>query len=491
MEAVIVAIEIGIGPGYGFRIIGRADSAVRESYHRVRSALASCGKKFPGNKMVVSMGPAHLRKAGSSFDLAIAIGVLLASAQVQPKDGQEYLFLGELSMDGGLKPVQGLLACLASASEQGCGPIIIPECQLPEASLVPGLQVFGAGHLSEVMEFLQGIGQLRSPQPSLIGSAEDGNLPVQELSDVRGQFLGKRALEIAAAGGHHLILLGKEGIGKTLLAERLPHLLPPLNEMEMLEVARMFSIAGKSRPVNSGFQRPFRRPHHTIGRAAFLGGGSLPLPGEVTLAHHGILFLDEMQLFRKEILNMLRIPLEEGRIRLNRLHYNGEYPCNFLLVGSANYCSTDQGNGTSEQKRDRESVLFSPVLDRIDLQVILSEYVPNSETERGPSTREVRNRVMACRRIQEQRFQNRSDVGVNGRIPFEYLDYYCPLGENEQRFLETVARRMGFSARARDRMLRVSRTIADLDGKEHIGIKHLAEAVQFRNLDRKDEVKLP
>ncbi len=489
MDAVAVSVEVGIGPGYGFRIIGRVDSAVRESYHRIRSAFAACGKKFPGNKIVVSMGPAHLRKSGSAFDLAIAVGVLLASSQVVKKNRPAYLFLGELSMDGELRPVQGLLACLASACEQGYSRIIIPDSQLSEASLVPGLQAVGAGHLSEVIEFLEGNRELRSARFPVAGVAADGNARIPDLCDVRGQALGIRALEIAAAGSHHLILLGKEGTGKTLLAERLPYLLPPLNESERLEVARLLSVAGIRLPAELAFSRPFRRPHHTIGRAAFLGGGALPLPGEITLAHHGVLFLDEMQLFRKEILNMLRIPLEEGRIRLSRTHHSCDYPCEFLLVGSANFYGPGLDGKDFEQKRDTGSVLSSPVLDRIDLQVYLSDYVPGPGSDRGPCTSEVRDRIRTCRQIQEQRFRKYPDVSLNGRIPLEYLDYFCSLGDKERRFLETVARQLGFSARARDRIRRVARTIADLDGKECIGLKHLAEAVQFRNLDRKQVVK--
>lgn len=477
LDSYVASIEVAVSPGYGFRIIGQPESSARESYHRIRSALGYMGKRIPGKKITVSLSPSHIKKTGTLFDVPIAIGLLLATGQIENRREEESVFLGELGLDGRIKPGRGAVATVLGALDFGFSQFVLPTLNASESSVVPGARLMAADHLWQVIDYLEGRRELKTCTKSALLSGRRPKKSPPDLKDIQGQAEAVRAAEVAAAGGHHILLLGAQGTGKSLIAERIPHLLPPLDKDEAIEVARIYSAAGYSLTREMLSSRPVRKPHHSIARAALLGGGSTPVPGEITLAHRGVLLMDELQLFRKDSLNLLRTPLDEGRISISRLKYSCQYPSDFQLVGTANMDHPGQrANGT----------LDSPVLDRIDMHVLMGPAVESKKSDTGiqEGSPEIRERVCEAREIQKLRFKEAGGIRTNSGVPFEQLDRYCTMGANERKFLDQAMSRLRMSLRGRDRIRRIARTLADLEGSPAIAEAHLAEALQYRSLDR-------
>ncbi len=496
IDAVRVTVEVNIaGSAMGLYLVGLPDNAVKESEERIRAAFENCGRKMSGKKIVVNLAPADLRKEGSAFDLPIAVGILAAMEQVESRPLEETLFLGELSLDGSLRPVKGVLPVVAKARETGLRRVVVPQENGPEAAVVEGIEVLGAGHLKEVIEWLNGERELHPVETDAGAglSAETGRY-AEDFSDVKGQMHVKRALEIAAAGGHNVIMIGAPGSGKTMLARRIPTILPPLTPEEALETTKIHSVAGKlgsSRGLLR--QRPFRTPHHTTSPVALIGGGQSPQPGEVSLAHNGILFLDELPEFGRSVLEVLRQPLEDKRITVSRAKYSVEYPANFTLVASMNPCPCGYYNhpdkectcapGAVHRYMNRIS---GPLLDRIDLHIEVTpvSIAEMSSAEPGEPSAAIRERVIRARRVQEKRFEGVEGVHTNAMMNSKMLREYCRLDAASAALLERAMQRLNLSARAYDRILKVARTIADLAGEERIAAAHIAEAINYRSLDR-------
>ena len=501
LKALQVTVEVDVAGGLPkVVLVGLPDAAVQESRERVRAALKNSGYAVPQRKIAINLAPADLRKEGPSFDLPIAVGVLAASAQIDITLLPDTLFLGELSLDGSLRPVAGVLPIAAAASRMGLKRIVVPQANGPEAGMVAGLEVYGLASLEQVGEWLQAPSRFTPVQiePQALLGRRHGYVP--DLADVKGQALARRAVEVAAAGGHNLLLVGSPGAGKTMLAKRLPGILPPLSWSEILEVTQVYSVAGLLR---QGFaseretmlmcDRPFRAPHHSASGAALVGGGSYPRPGEISLAHRGILFLDELTEFRREVLEVLRQPLEDGHISISRARHSVEYPAQTTLVASTNPCTCGYFGdpviacSCTPTQRDRYwSKLSGPLLDRIDLHVRVNRLKPEEMMgqQLGESSAVVRDRVLQARQRQQQRFQAESALACNAQMQSRHLRQWCMLDETCRRVLEGAIRKLSLSARGTDRLLKVSRTIADLAGAEAIEPPHIAEAIQYRSLDR-------
>lgn len=497
IDATLITIEVNSSRGCMFYLVGLPDSAVKESHQRIISALQVNGYKLPTSNIVINMAPADIRKEGSAYDLPLAIGILAANEQVNPERLDKYLIMGELSLDGSLQPIKGALPIAIKARELGFEGMILPKQNAREGAVVNNLIVYGVENICEVIDFFNGKREL---EPTIVNTREEfyarqNNFDL-DFADVKGQENVKRALEVAAAGGHNVLLIGSPGSGKSMLAKRLPSILPPLSLGESLETTKIHSVAGKlGKEGGLISRRPFRSPHHTISNVAMTGGGTFPQPGEISLAHNGVLFLDELPEFSRNVLEVLRQPLEDRKISISRVKFNVEYPASFMLVASMNPCPCGYYNHPTKacvcspgQVQKYLNRISGPLLDRIDLQIEVTPvpFEKMSEIKPGESSAVIRERVIRARQIQQQRYAEVPGVYCNAQMTSKLLALYARPDEAGLTLLKGAMTRLNLSARAYDRILKVSRTIADLEGSEQIQAVHLAEAIGYRNLDRED-----
>ncbi len=485
----LIRVEVKVTQGIKYFLVGLPDNAIKEGYYRIESAFNECKIKIPRKKIIVNLAPANIKKVGSSYDLSIAVGILIAGNNLQAEKISEYLIMGELSLDGRIMPIKGALSIVIMAKELGIKNVIIPEDNINECNIIKGINIYGADKLSQVIKHFKENNPLKKAKYKITKS----KLIYPDFIDVKGQYHAKRALIIAAAGSHNLLMIGPPGAGKSMLSKRFPGILPLMNEKESIETTRIYSVAGK---LDSGNQlirnRPFRSPHHTISDIALFGGGQNPMPGEISLSNNGVLFLDELLEFKKSVLQVLRQPLEDGMVNISRAKYQLEYPAQFILIGAMNPCPCGFLGHPKKQCscspviiRKYQQKLSGPLLDRIDIHISIPpiDFYKDFSKNDSMSSVQILDKVTQIRSIQKDRFKNNS-IKCNSEMDVNAVAEFCNLSKIDANWLKDVLSRLNYSARSYIKILKLSRTIADLSLKENINKEHLSEAIQLRQLDR-------